>query len=672
MSKAKHAFKQQRGKHRKYSRRSKAIAAVGVATATATALTVVGITPPPDTNTAKFPVALMASTGPNYTQLIKDTSNSLDDLLLTGTLTDALNAFLNPLGGALTATAERNDLLTVHGALVALTDVLDRLNDLPDVSDVPGLPPGAGDVLTQNLGPVLAALAALLPLADILDNLSGVPGALDDALAGLNGINTLLNSLLGPESAIGAILALLPVPIPVPQITIPSVTGLVDELFTSLGATATETQYDSTLSWPVLGINGTSNVTNLFAQIPSLTVGTLVDALLSGVVIPNLNSILDPILSNPLLNPLNLPIPEALSNLTGLVNSALLPLDLIATPSVTAWIPSANGLYTLPMGGSFGYLATMPTVDIGPLTVGDATVPLNGADTVVATPILAAGITLPLNLATFGVLTTPGVLFPTATGVSSLGGTTLQSLAVPGLLDSTNLNTGSAFYVGTNGININTGQNAGTLITPSGTLPYEFSLGSFNIGTTGFGYSGPSIAGVNVFPGFQIGTAPVQISDDGLLPADVINAGLTPIQTADAATTVAESRPSAKANPPAAQTLNATLAAPPSETQDIPNVQTSDGVDAPQGDVADASTASKKKRLRFDLGGPKAANETAAPTGTAKHPTPPQDTFNQVGQELKKTADNGGNDIQKPGEGGSGGLGAEKKDGAEDKDKPAA
>jgi len=669
MSKAQHRSRQQRGKHRKYSQRSKAIAAAGVATATATALTVGLAPPPPATETAKFPVALMASAGPNYTQLIKDTSNSLDNLLLDGSLTNALNAFLNPLGATLTATAEQNNLLTVDGAVNALVDVLNRLNSLPDVSNVPGLPAGAGDVLTQNLGPVLAALAVLLPLADILDNLSGVPGALDDAITGLTGINTLLDSLLG-TGLLGTLLMTLG--IPVPHLTIPSPTGLVDDLLTGLGASATETVYDSTLSWPVLGINGTSNVTNLFAQIPSLTVGTLVDALLAGVVIPNLNSILDPVLSNPLLNPLGLQIPAALNDLTGLVNTALLPLDLIATPSVTAWIPSANGLYTLPMGGSFGYLATMPTVDIGPLTVGGVTVPLNGADTVVATPILAAGITLPLNFASFGVLTTPGVLFPTATGVSSLGGTTVQSLVVPGLVDLQTVNTLSAFYIGTNGLNINTGQTAGALVTPFGSLPFEFSLGSFNIGTTGFGYTGPSNAGVNLFPGFQIGTAAVQISDDGLLPADVINAGLTPIQTADAATTLAESLPSAKVNPPVARTLNATLAAPPSKTPQIANLETPDVVGAPQGDVAAASIAPKKERLRYILRGPKAANATGAPTGTAERPTPLKGPFNQVRKEPKKTADNGGNDIQKSGESGSGALGARKKDEAENNEKASA
>ena len=645
-----HGSKQHRGKHRKHSHRSRAIATVGVATAAAAALTVGIAPPPPDTQTAAFPVAetatfpiaLTASTAPNYTQLIKDTSNSLDALLLDGTLTDALNAFLGPLGATFTSTAQQNNLLTVGGAVDALVSVLNRLNSLPDVSNVPGLPPGAGTVLTDNLGPVLDALQALLPLANILDNLSGIPGALDDALNGLNGlnsINALLTSLLGPASTLGhLVFDVLNIHIPVPQLTIPSVTGLADNLLTSLGASATDTHYASTLSWPVLGINGTSNVDNLFAQIPSLTVGALVDAVLSGVVIPNLNSILDPIFSNPLLVPFNPQIPAALDDLTGLVDAALAPLNLIATPSVTAWIPSANGLYTLPMGGSFGYLATMPTVDIGPLTVGGVTVPSNGADTVVATPIFAAGMTLPLNLGSLGVLTTPGVLFPTATGVSSLGGTTLQSLVLPGLLNLQSLNTASAYYIGTNGININTGQTGGTLVTPFGSLPFEYSLGAFNIGTTGFGYSGATFAGVTVLPGFQIGTAPVQTSDDGLLSADVINAGLTPVQPF-----------SAKAKQSA-----------PSKTPEVANLKTADAADKPQGDVADATIAPKKGPLLKILRGPKAEKKaddaTGEPTGKFAHPRPVKDALAGAPDEVKKDGDNAGK-----------ALGAKKKDRAEKK-----
>jgi hypothetical protein len=246
------------------------------------------------------------------------------------------------------------------------------------------------------------------------------------------------------------------------------------------------------------------------------------------VAVPNLTSI---------LGPLGIPVPGALTDLTGLVGDALEPLDLIATPSITAWIPSASGNYTLPLGGSFGYLATMPVVDIGPLTVGNVTVPLNGADTVVAIPIMAYGITLPGNIASFGKLTTPGLVFPTATGVSTLAGTTLKSWTLLGVVNLTSVNTLRAVYVGTNGVNINRGQTAVVLTTPFGVVPFEFSKGAVNFGTTGFGFTGPSVAGVGLLPPIQIGTAPVQKSDDGLLPAAVINAGLIiPTQVTDLAT----------------------------------------------------------------------------------------------------------------------------------------
>jgi len=534
MTTAQHRAKHYKGKHRKQSHRAKTIAAVSVATATATALTVGMAPPPPKANAAQVPVALMASTGPNYTQDIENASNTLDNLLFArANLVNAVGSIVNPLSQAsgglfphVGATVGQENLLTVDGVIAGLLYVLNKLGTLPDVSNIPGLPPGANALLTQNLGPLLGQLALLLPLADVLDNLNGLPGALDGVQDGLDDLHALVKSLVGPGSLIGTALAL--ANIPLPELTVPDVTAVVDDLLASLGATATLTHYDSDFSWPVLGIGGSTNVTNLFAQIPSLTVDALAAAVLDGVAVPNLTSI---------LGPLGIPVPGALTDLTGLVGDALEPLDLIATPSITAWIPSASGNYTLPLGGSFGYLATMPVVDIGPLTVGNVTVPLNGADTVVAIPIMAYGITLPGNIASFGKLSTPGLVFPTATGVSTLAGTTLKSWTLLGVVNLTSVNTLRAVYVGTNGVNINRGQTAVVLTTPFGVVPFEFSKGAVNFGTTGFGFTGPSVAGVGLLPPIQIGTAPVQKSDDGLLPAAVINAGLIiPTQVTDLAT----------------------------------------------------------------------------------------------------------------------------------------
>jgi hypothetical protein len=75
------------------------------------------------------------------------------------------------------------------------------------------------------------------------------------------------------------------------------------------------------------------------------------------------------------------------------------------------------------------------------------------------------------------------------------------------------------------------------LTTPLGALPIVYSLGSYNIGTTGFGFTLPSLFTVGLLPSFQVGTAPTQQSPDKLIPASVLNLGLAvPTQTTDLVT----------------------------------------------------------------------------------------------------------------------------------------
>jgi hypothetical protein len=112
-------------------------------------------------------------------------------------------------------------------------------------------------------------------------------------------------------------------------------------------------------------------------------------------------------------------------------------------------------------------------------------------------------------------------------------GTNLQSFAIPLLgVSYTSLNTLQAGYLGTNGFNFNSGQTVGLLTTPLGALPIVYSLGSVNAGTTGFGFTLPSLFTIGLLPHFQVGTAPTQQSPDGIIPADVLNLGLdVPTQT---------------------------------------------------------------------------------------------------------------------------------------------
>ena len=215
--------------------------------------------------------------------------------------------------------------------------------------------------------------------------------------------------------------------------------------------------------------------------------------------------------------------------LQGALAPILNPLDGIATPSITAWVPSASGSYTLPLGGSLGYLATMPTLAIGPLSSLTGSLIPSGlipkglvdldAETVLAIPLFAGGLTLPLGLASLATVGTPGIVFPTATGVTTIGGASVTALNLFGLPVFTNTNLQLANYYGTNGIDWSNGQNIATVFG----LPVDYSLGSFYVGDKGFGFAGPSLFGVGLLPPLNVGTAPNQESSDGLIGSDVLN-----------------------------------------------------------------------------------------------------------------------------------------------------
>jgi hypothetical protein len=430
------------------------------------------------------PVALAASTGPNYTELIESLSNSTNNILFaSGNFEGALAQLVDPLvsatGGSVGAGTTQADLLTVDGLLTAVQLILNTFAT-PNFIGVPGLPAGAGSVLNPVLtgangiaSPVLAAVGGLLAAAQ------GV-------LTGVEALSLPVVGVLG----------------------VPALEDLIP------GLTASLTAYNSYYNLPLgglgtlLGLQGSTTATNIFTQIPSLTASSLVTGILNGLTLT--------VAGQPVA------VPDLVKQLVG-TTLGLPPLstllNLVNTPTVTAWIPTAGGTYGLPLGGSFGYLATMPTLDVGPLAVGPLV--LSDTDTVLAVPIGAAGVTLPLGLASFGMLGTPGIVLPTATGVDTIGGLSVTSFSIP-MLGITYLNTNvqGANYYGTNGIDYSNGQNVGALVTPLGTIPIIYSLGSFNFGDDGFGFAGPSLFGVGLIPPIQVGAAPTQQSPDGIIPAD--------------------------------------------------------------------------------------------------------------------------------------------------------
>ncbi|MEE6168710.1 MULTISPECIES: hypothetical protein [unclassified Mycolicibacterium] len=480
-------------KHRKSKQRTKKIATIGAATATVTALTV-GVAQPAEANAAVVSrdVALSAATGPNYTQIITDSSDSLNNILFAaGNFGGAAAGAWDPIASAFpagwlptfNAGTTQTDLLTTQGLLSALTTAIGSLTTPPDVSTIPGISTSdAADINTA----LQVALAPLGLLATPVGGLGTVAvGLVNTALEGLNGIPLIAG--------------------------VPTLDSLIP------GLQVTDTSYESSYNWALLGLSGQTDINNLFAQIPGLTGSSLVASVLSNLTIAGV------------------PIGQADLADRILVNGILAPLNLINTPSLTIWDPSGAGDYKFPLGGEIGWLATMPVLDVGPL---DLTLPIVGSvvsttDTVVAIPIFAGGVALPLNLATFATVATPGLVLPTATGVSTLLGTNLQSFAIPLLgVSYTSLNTLQAGYLGTNGFNFNSGQTVGLLTTPFGALPIVYSLGSVNAGTTGFGITLPSLFTIGALPPFQVGTAPTQQSPDGIIPASVLNLGLdVPTQT---------------------------------------------------------------------------------------------------------------------------------------------
>lgn len=475
------------GKRRNMGRPSKKIAIMGAAAATASAVTVVMAAPKPP---ATADVALAAATGP-YTQAITGASGAVDNgLVFMGYAGGAGAAFWNPIaassGGWLptfTAQTTRNDLTTTRGLLNAAAGATEG-NVVPGIS---------GDATTNVAA---ATVHTLVPVP-------GVTNELDTAA------DTVLVPLGSIRQAIDALNALNDTPLLGGQLAgIPTVEDVLDVT----GLTATQTTFESTFSWPLFGADGKTQIGNTFIQLPSLTASTLVDRIMDKLTIGGLS------------------VPDAPSETRRLISDTLAPLDTIAsTPSVTAWIPAGSGSYHA-LGATLGFLAAAPIVAVGPVGALSSVplpaipgVPLNPAsETVVAVPIVAYGADLPFGIAGFGLLTMPAVVTPAAVLVSP-----------PLAVTYTRINTGSAPYVGPNGVYYNSGTTLGLLATSVGILPVLYSLGAVSAGPAGAGVVGPSVFGIGVLPPVQVPTAnPLQVLDSAnpaalVNPAGLVNTALS-------------------------------------------------------------------------------------------------------------------------------------------------
>ncbi|MDF0529973.1 hypothetical protein P0W64_10775 [Tsukamurella sp. 8F] len=441
--------------------------------------------------------------GPDYTQVITDLHTALDNSMqASNNVSTAFNSFWNPVasqtGGVLPTFGSgytEADLLDIQSLGTTLNQIANILDVPSGISTVPGIPANAvTDTLgglTGNLDTVSDALGGV---ADVLNVLSPVSDAIGDLNAVIDNVDTLTGGL----------------------VSLPALPGLAD-LLGDLGIVATNSQLTQSVDWGLLGISGKSLIDNLFIQVQSISASGLVGAL-GDTLTDELNNI--DIAGVPVTGIGGI-ISGALGDVSDVVGDSGLDFS---TPTLTAWAPTATGHYTLPLGGTLGWLATMPVLDVGPITTPIPGVALSTSDTVVALPVWAYGITAPANLFTYGTIGTSGLVLPTATGVSTVGGTSITNFGLPlagfNLLTAT---TGQTSYYGTNGFQSNSGASVATITAGGLTIPVEYSMGSINAGTTGFGFTLPSLFGVGLIPSIQIGTAPGQTSDDGLVQASIIN-----------------------------------------------------------------------------------------------------------------------------------------------------
>ncbi|MBB4856685.1 hypothetical protein HNP40_004108 [Mycobacteroides chelonae] len=385
----------------------------------------------------------------------------------------------------------------------AVTDYRDALNNvLSGTQAVGSAAAGAWNPLAQGSGGLLPTfgtslthsnLTNIADLPEVLRNLAStplptaVPGVVPAIkIPGQGFVDLPLPTTIPGASLLNgladALDGVLNNPIIAPIVNqLPPLSDIVD------GLIAEQDKFTAGYNWPLLQASGLTTITNTFIQTPS---------------------------------GLTIRIPDSLDPL-GLLPDSLPILPDGTLPNVTAWVPTGAGNYQFPLGMETGWWASAPTLVID----GGA---VNVPQTVLSIPMWATGMKAPLGLGQAGQFNAH-VLIPTQNGIYSPFGTTLSNFSVPMLgLGVTNLNLTTGNYLGANGINVNNGQNIMVLQTPlSGALPIPivYSLGGFNIGTEGAGFTLPSLFGVGLMPSFQLGTAPGANTPLGIIPPNLIPTG---------------------------------------------------------------------------------------------------------------------------------------------------
>lgn len=469
------------GIHRRSSKRTKATRAattVGALAATAG----IALTSPGIANAA----------APNHGQVTSDLSHALDNFL--SATNQANNGIWNPIaqqtGGLLPVINsdfrkdDLTDLRDIAAITAALRDIFDM--DFPWTT-TPGLIPnivlpGGQTIDVQSLLPQsMPGQALVTNAADLIDGLldlgigSLIPGL--PAVPGLSDVT--LGDLIGDAP-------------------LPPLGDLIK------GLEFTHSQFNSEFAWGPIA-SGETKIQNNFLQTPA-------------ELILDLTSI--EALDEPLLNLLPGLLPGL--DLGGILGLDLSIKDILETagftpdnvnlsdllggqelPSATVWVPQGSGNYTF-LGASAGWWAAAPTADLAVPAILGATDPF---DITISIPITSVGASLPFNLASVGNLSTT-VLMPLDNGVYAPLSLNVANVNTAFGFGVTNVNITSNNYVGTNGINLNNGQNVLLLQNPFLPIPIVYSLGGINIGPAGAGIYMPSLFGVSLLPNIQLGQKP--------------------------------------------------------------------------------------------------------------------------------------------------------------------
>ncbi|WP_454164913.1 hypothetical protein [Gordonia iterans] len=400
-----------------------------------------------------------------------------------------------------------------------------KTSDSQKLTFIDGLGEGAGMLIQQpNTGHVpgaggalgMGALAALLPQglagAPLLDGVAQSTTILPKTAATLAALGALDVETLGKNAAALVDSASGDKVVQTGGYAV-SALNLGDDPLSLLGlpdAQRTTDSWSNAYDWPLLQINGTTWMVQDRITVDPVTsealkqkyadqIGTLetldvqkgrTKCVTSGIAcvrpgnwqfVPELDENGDPIYET--VHDPNAGVPGALANLDG-----------IDIPGMSVTKREAGGEYNF-LDGSFGWLASTTQVAVG--------------DQVVTVPLVASGVALPFGLLEVGGLYSPGMVTQNGQTTSATLGTRSLGIAIPVLgigVDTTSLL--ESWQYGPDGIAYNSGQtialvNTGELLggVP---LPLVYSLGAFNLGPKGVGFSGPSIFGVGL-PSFQLG-----------------------------------------------------------------------------------------------------------------------------------------------------------------------